>query len=233
MSTSPHLPGFPAYVTGSTDAPRAVIVLQEAYGVNDHIRGVADRFASRDYFAVAPHLFHRSGSPEIAYGDLERVMPLMAEITSAGLTNDLNATTEFLHSLDYGPSSVGVVGFCMGGSVALYAATLPGVGAAVTFYGGGLTTGRFGLPPLLEIASEVRVPWLGLYGDQDASIPSDDVESLRAVVAKLPVTTEIVRYPNAGHGFHCDARPTAYDEDAALDAFARTLVFFSDQLSEK
>jgi carboxymethylenebutenolidase len=208
-------------------------VLQEAFGVNDHIRDVADRFADAGFFVVAPHLFHRNGSPEVPYDDLERAKSLIGELTFEGLTNDLSATTDFLDSIGYGSSSIGVVGFCMGGSVALYAATLPGVGAAVTFYGGGLTKGRMGLPPLLELAHDLRAPWLGLFGDLDTSIPSDDVEALRVVLTKLPITTAIVRYPDAGHGFHCDARPAVYNEDAAYDAYRRALDFFDEQLSDK
>lgn len=233
MSTSKLSPGFPVYVTGSTETPRALIVLQEAFGVNDHIRNVADRFADAGFFVVAPHLFHRSGAPDVAYDDFERAMSLMAEITLEGLTNDLNATTDFLNSLGYGSSSIGVVGFCMGGSVAFYAATLSGVGAAVTFYGGGLTKARLGLPPLVELATELKAPWLGLFGDLDTSIPSDDVETLRAIAAKVAVTTSIVRYPEAQHGFHCDARPAAYNEEAAHDAYRRALDFFGEQLSDK
>lgn len=233
MSEAPHSLSFPVYVTGSTEAPRALVVLQEAFGVNDHIRDVADRLADAGFFVVAPHLFHRNGSPEVAYEDFDRVMPLMAELSVEGLTNDLDATTKFLSSLGFGPASVGVVGFCMGGTVALYAATLAGVGAAVSFYGGGLTKGRFGLPPLLELATSLRAPWLGLFGDLDTSIPSNDVETLRSVLTAVPVTTEIVRYPEAQHGFHCDARPAVYNDAAARDAYRRTLDFFGEHLRDK
>jgi len=233
VSAAPDSPGFPVYVTGSTEAPRALIVLQEAFGVNDHIRDVADRLAGAGYFVIAPHLFHRNGSPEIAYDDFDRVRPLMAELTVEGLTNDLDATTKFLGSLGFGPASVGVVGFCMGGTVSFYAATLAGVGAAVSFYGGGLTMGRFGLPPLLELATSLRAPWLGLFGDLDTGIASDDVETLRSVLASVPVTTEVVRYRDAQHGFHCDARPAVYNDAAARDAYRRTLDFFDEQLRDK
>jgi carboxymethylenebutenolidase len=233
VSPTPLSPGFPVYVTGSTESPRALIVLQEAFGVNAHIRDVADRLGDAGYFVVAPHLFHRNGSPEIAYDDFDRVMPLMADLTVEGLTNDLDATTDFLQSLGFGPASVGVVGFCMGGTVALYTATLARVGAAISFYGGGLTKGRFGLPPLLELATALKAPWLGLFGDLDTSIASDDVEALRSVLAAVPVTTEIVRYPDAEHGFHCDARPAVYNDVAARDAYQRTLDFFGEQLRDK
>lgn len=233
MSNTERLPRFPVYVTGSGEAPRALIVLQEAFGVNDHIRDVADRFADAGFFVVAPHLFHRSGSPEVPYNDLERARRLIGELTFEGLTNDLNATTDFLNSLGYGSSSIGVVGFCMGGSVAFFAATHTSVGASISFYGGGVRTGRMGLPPLLELATKLMAPWLGLFGDLDAGIPIEDVEALREAAAKAHAMTDVVRYPDAGHGFHCDARPALYNEDAARDAFRRALDFCGEHLSDK
>jgi carboxymethylenebutenolidase len=233
VSSNQHSPGFPVYVSGSSEEPRALVVLQEGFGVNDHVRNVADRFTDADYFVVAPHLYHRSGSPEVPYDDVNQAVSLMSEMSAPGLTNDLNATTDFLGTLGYGSSSIGVVGFCMGGSVAFYAATLATVGAAVSFYGGGVTKGRMGLPPLLELAPALRAPWLGLFGDLDAGIPSEDVEALREATARANVKTQIIRYPDAHHGFHCDARPGAHNEDAARDGYRRTLDFFGERLADK
>ncbi|MGC2167951.1 MAG: dienelactone hydrolase family protein [Acidimicrobiales bacterium] len=223
-------PGFPVYVTGSTDSPKALIVIQEGFGVNDHIRNVADRFTDDGYFVIAPHLYHRSGSSEIPYDDIESAVAQMATLTKDGLTNDLGAATNFLAGLGFNPASIGIVGFCMGGSVALYAATIGTIGAAVSFYGGGISVGRMGLPPLLEVAEDLVSPWLGLYGDLDAGIPISDVEDLRTLTDSLPVVTEIVRYPQAGHGFHCDARANAFNEQASRDAAERTREFLDAQL---
>jgi carboxymethylenebutenolidase len=233
MSDSTTRAGFPIYASGKTDAPRAVIVLQEAFGVNDHIRGVADRFADEGYLAVAPQLFHRDGSPEIAYDDFSSAMPFMANLTKQGLTNDLNATTDFLATLGFHAPNIAAVGFCMGGTVSFFAATLGTVGAAASFYGGGVTTGRFGFAPLVELAADLRCPWLGLYGDLDQSIPVDQVEALREATNAAPVPTEIVRYPEGQHGFHCDARPDSFNEAAATDARGRALAFFAEHLSDK
>lgn len=231
MSETPPA-GFPLYASGKTDSSRAVIVIQEAFGVNAHIRSVADRFAGEGYLAVAPQLFHRDGSPEIPYDDFSSTMPYMANLTKQGLTNDLGATTDFLATLGFHAPNVAAVGYCMGGTVSFFAATLGTIGAAASFYGGGVVTGRFGLPPLLDLAAELTCPWLGLYGDLDQSIPADQVEALRAATRAASVTTEIVRYPDAQHGFHCDARPS-YDEAAALDAHARALAFFAEHLVDK
>ncbi len=233
MSDESRPGGFPIYASGQTGANRALIVIQEAFGVNDHIRSVADRFADEGFLSVAPHLFHRDGSPEVPYDDFKQAMPLMGALTKEGLTNDLNATTDFLATLGFTPANIGVVGFCMGGTVSFYAATLGTVGAAASFYGGGLANGRFGLPPLIELAPELKCSWIGLYGDLDQSIPTEQVEQLRSVTAALPVATEVVRYPEGQHGFHCDARPDNYNEAAAHDAYQRTLAFFAQHLSDK
>lgn len=232
--TSPNSSaGFPVYASGQTDAARAVIVLQEAFGVNGHIRNVADRFADEGFLAVAPHLFHRDGSPEVPYDDFASAMPLMAKLTKQGITNDLNAATEFLATLGFSAANIGAVGYCMGGTVAFFAATLGTVGAATSFYGGGVVTGRFGLPPLVELAADLRSPWLGLYGDLDQSIPVEQIEALRAATSAVSVPTQIVRYAEGNHGFHCDARPDAFNAAAASDAHARTLDFFAQYLSDK
>ncbi len=225
--------GFPVYASGKTDAPRAVIVVQEAFGVNAHIRSVADRFADEGYLAVAPQLFHRDGSPEIPYDDFASAMPLMANLTMQGITNDLNATTDFLATLGFHAANIATVGFCMGGTVAFFAATLGTVGAAASFYGGGVATGRFGFPPLVELAADLKCPWLGLYGDLDQSIPVEQVEALREATNAVSVPTEIVRYAEGQHGFHCDARPDAFNEAAASDARARALGFFAEHLRDK
>jgi carboxymethylenebutenolidase len=225
--------GFPVYASGNTDSPRAVIVLQEAFGVNHHIRDVADRFSDEGYLAVAPQLFHRDGSPEVPYDDFQAAMPYMANLTRQGLTNDLNATTDFLATLGFHAPNIAAVGFCMGGTVSFFAATLGTIGAAASFYGGGVATGRFGLPPLIELAADLQSPWLGLYGDLDQGIPVDQVEALRAATKSTSVDTAIVRYADGKHGFHCDARPDAYNEVAAADAYARALAFFAEHLSDK
>jgi carboxymethylenebutenolidase len=205
--------GFPVYVAGSTDATRAVVVVQEAFGVNDHIRSVVERFVS--------------------YDDFPEAMKYMANLTKEGISNDLMATTDFLATGGYQAADIAVVGYCMGGTVSFYAATLGTFGAAASFYGSGIENGRFGFAPLLELAKDLRCPWIGLYGDLDQGIPVEQVEALRGATAKSKLRTEIVRYADAAHGFHCDARPAAYNESAAVDAHQCTLDFFDAELSDK
>jgi len=210
----------------------AVVVIQEAFGVNGHIEDVTRRFADAGYRAVSPHLFHRTGDPVLDYGDFGKVMPHMQALNEGGLVSDLDATLGHLSAAGFGTSQVGIVGFCMGGTVAFLAAVRYPLGAAVTYYGGGVSEGRFGLPPLVEMAPDLQAPWLGLYGDLDQSIPVEDVESLRAAVANARVQAGIVRYPDAGHGFHCDARDS-YHESSAADSWQRTLEWFGRYLAHE
>jgi carboxymethylenebutenolidase len=218
---------FDAEPRGS--ARGGVVVVQEAFGVNDHIQDVCLRFAAEGYRAVSPHLFHRSGDPVFEYSNLEEVMPHMQALTEGGLRADLNATLNHLGSAGFEASRVGVVGFCMGGTVTFLAAVQHSLGAAATFYGGGIAEGRFGTPPLVELAPQLRTPWVGLFGDRDKGIPVEQVEALRQATSKAPVPTEVVRYAEAGHGFHCDARPS-YHEPSAQAGWRHTLHWFAGHM---
>lgn len=213
------------------DARRAVIVIQEAFGVNDHIEDVTRRFAAAGYHAVAPAIFHRAGGGTAPYDDFEKVLPLFEGLTDAGILMDVGAAIDHLHERGFADESIGVVGFCMGGRATFLVSLEHELGAAVGFYGGGIVTGRFPqFPPLIDRAGELKTPWLGLFGDLDASIPVEDVEVLRARLAEVEVPASVLRYANAEHGFHCDVRPS-YDAEAATDAWQQTLIWFSEHLA--
>lgn len=211
------------------DARAAVIVVQEAFGVNHHIEDVTRRFAGAGYRAVSPHLFHRTGDPTLPYDDFSQIMPHMQALSDKGIGDDLDATLAYLAGAGFEAGRVGIVGFCMGGTVSFYAAARYPLGAAVTFYGGGVAGGRFGYPSQVDEAPHLRTPWLGLYGDRDQSIPVEEVEQLRAAAGRATVATEVVRYPEADHGFHCDAR-ASYHQPSAEDAWRRTLDWFGHHL---
>jgi carboxymethylenebutenolidase len=223
----------PLDIAGSPESSRAVIVIQEAFGVNDHIREVVGRFADAGYYALAPELFHRVGSPEVDYDNFPEAMTAMASLDADGIGFDLAAAAGFLGDAGFHQSSIAIVGYCMGGTVAFYGATLGIVGAAATFYGGGIEAGRFGFAPLLELAPRLQCDWIGLYGDLDKGIPVEQVEALRTAAATSDHVTEIVRYGDAEHGFHCDARPAVFNPDAAADAHAQTLAFFCAHLRDR
>jgi carboxymethylenebutenolidase len=222
---------LPLYVSRPETAPTAaMIIVQEAFGLTDHIKDVTDRAAAAGYLAVAPVLFHREGSPVLDYGDRDSAMALIATLTDAGLTADVEATLGWLAGEGVAAGRTVIVGFCMGGSISYVVGARLGLAAAVTFYGGGISAGRFGMPSMLDLVPTRKSPWLGLFGDQDKGIPSEQVEELRTALAGSERPAEIVRYPQAQHGFHCDDRPAVYDSQAAPDAWARTLAFVAEQL---
>jgi carboxymethylenebutenolidase len=228
--TTPDGP-MPAYAaTPDGDAKGGVLVVQEAFGLTSHIESICRRLADAGYTAVAPALFHRSGSPVFEYGEFEKVMPVMKELAADGIRADLAATFDHLESQGFAGTRTGIVGFCMGGTVALIAGAERALGAAVTFYGGGIAQGRFGFEPMLDLAPRLQSPWLGLFGDLDQGIPVDDVEALRTAAATAPVDTQVVRYADAGHGFNCDDRD-AYHEPSATDGWTRTLAWFDQHIA--
>jgi len=209
-----------------------VVAIQEAFGVNPHIEDVTRRLAAAGYHAVAPDLFHRGGPGGVAdYGDFETVIKLFGTVAGDdAIVVDVNAALDYLRRAGFADTSIGIVGFCFGGRASFLTALRSTIGAAVGFYGGGIVTGRFPqFPTLIDEAATLRTPWLGLFGDLDGSIPVEDVETLRTALVAAPVATEIVRYADAKHGFHCDARDD-YNPDAAADAWARTLDWFAAHL---
>lgn len=211
-------------------ASRAVVVIQEAFGVNSHIEDVARRFAAQGYHAVAPHLFHRTGGGVVPYGDLAAALAQLQALRDEAFLADVDAVLGHLAGAGLPAARTGIVGFCMGGRVTFLVAARRALGAAVGFYGGGIVTQRFPqFPPLVGEAGSLKTPWLGLFGGRDESIPVADVERLRAELTAAPVATEVVLYPDAAHGFFCDQRD-AYHPEAAADAWSRTLAWLDRHL---
>lgn len=215
------------------DPKGALVVVQEAFGVNDHIEDVARRAASAGYHAVAPHLFHRTGGGTIPYGERDKVMAHFSTLDDTKILDDLDATLAHLRDAGWQDAGIGAVGFCVGGRITFLCALQRSIGAAIGFYGGSIVTARRqSMPSLVGDASALQTPWLGMFGDKDASIPVEDVETLRAALKAAPVETEIVRYPNADHGFHCDQRPN-YEPDSAADAWRRTLAWLERHVTPR
>ena len=223
---------YEAVPEGRTSAARgAVIVVQEAFGVNEHIESVTDRLAERGYHAVAPHFFHRAGGGTVPYGDFSKVIPKYEHLNDEGILVDVDATRGHLHDAGWADASIGIVGFCFGGRVTFLVAARRSIGAAVGYYGGGIVTARFPqFPPLVGEAGSLQTPWLGFFGDQDQSIPVDDVEALRAALEKAPVDHDIVRYAEAGHGFNRDVSADDYRPGPAADAWRRMLAWFDKHM---
>jgi crotonobetainyl-CoA:carnitine CoA-transferase CaiB-like acyl-CoA transferase/dienelactone hydrolase len=212
------------------EAKGAVIVIQEAFGMTDHIKNVCHRLAAEGYLTVAPHLFHRTGDPVIAYDKMQEVMPHISVLNRADLEADLKTTFGHLALAGFTGKQVGIIGFCMGGTIAFHAGAEWALGAAVTFYGGGIEQGRFGLPAMAERAPSLKTPWLGEFGDLDQSIPVAEVKALRQAAAKASVATDVDRYPEADHGFHCNDR-SSFHEASSKVAWAKTVQFLNDHVA--
>ncbi|RIJ69867.1 dienelactone hydrolase family protein [Nakamurella silvestris] len=208
---------------------RGILVVQEAFGITPHIESICRRLARLGFVAAAPHLHHRAGLPAAVATDFAEAKPLMDGWTGAGIRADLRAGIAVLS--DAGCAQVGIIGFCAGGSIALWAAATLPVAAAVSFYGGGLSRSRWeGVPSGLESAAAIRSPWLGVYGDRDTSIPVPEIEELRGVLAGVDVPTDVLRYAEAGHGFNNDTRPDHFHPVAAADAWAHAVAWFDAHL---
>ncbi|MEU7632989.1 dienelactone hydrolase family protein [Nocardia sp. NPDC049220] len=207
-----------------------IVIIQEAFGLTDHIVSVVDRMAGDGWLAVAPALYHRSRNATFDYEDLPPALEMMGTLNPTDMQVDVDAAFTVLEEAGFSEAQCGIVGFCMGGAISLRASTLRELGASVTYYGGGVTFGRFGLPALVDLAPDLKSPWLGLYGDLDHSIPVEGVEQLRARATTAQVPTELIRYADAGHGFNCDDRPDHYNAEASKDAWARMQAWFDQHI---
>jgi carboxymethylenebutenolidase len=203
---------------------RAVIVVEETFGLTEHIRDVTHRFADAGYLAIAPEFLHRSGVAPIEDHDLGRVRELREGTTDTTILGDLDVALARVAELGIAAKQVGIVGFCWGGRVAFLACARRSLGAGVGFYSGGITKkSPFGSEPLIDECTTLQTPWLGLFGDLDHSIPVEEVEELRHRLEGAPVDADVVRYADAGHGFHNDRRHDSYHEASAKDGWDRAL----------
>lgn len=205
-----------------------VLVVQEIFGVHEHIRDVCRRLAKVGYMAVAPELFIRQGDVSQLTDIQQIVKEVVSKVPDAQVMGDLDAVVgwaEASRKADVG--RVGITGFCYGGRIAwLYCAHNPKVRAGVAWYGrlvGQPTELQPKFP--IDIAPLLTVPVLGLYGGADQGIPLDTVEQMRQALARGKTDSEIVVYEGAPHAFHADYRPS-YRKEAAADGWKRLLAWF-------
>lgn len=203
-----------------------LIVGQEAFGVNAHIRDVTERFAREGYIAIAPELFHRTAAGfEGRYDDFPAVAPHMRAMTDAGNEVDLRAVHEWLTSNHGAQMPIAAVGFCMGGRAAFLAAlTLP-LKCAASFYGGGIAPGANG-PGLLGRVNDLRAPVLFFWGGRDRHITPEIRRTIIDGLSAAGKTFVNVEFSDADHGFFCDAR-ASYSPVAAAEAWPLTLAFLA------
>ncbi|NNN05306.1 MAG: dienelactone hydrolase family protein [Elusimicrobia bacterium] len=196
-----------------------MIVLQEAFGVNAHIRDVTDRFAREGYLALAPELFHRSAPAgwEGPYTNFAAAMPHYQALTDAGLLADMTAAHTWLSRVG-GCPDVCAIGFCMGGRAAFLADTALPLKAAVSFYGGGIA------PSLIDHAPKMKAPILLVWGGLDKHIPPESVAAVSKSLRDAGKPFVEAAFSAADHGFHCDAR-ASYHAPSAAQAWALALQF--------
>jgi len=219
--------GMPAFLARPEGAPRpAVLVIQEAFGLNGHIRDVTQRIASEGYVALAPDLYWRGGKGRsVAYEDLAEAIGIMQTLKDPEVVTDVGSAIAYLEKQPFARADrIGITGFCMGGRVSyLVACELADkIRAAAPFYGGGIPIDR---------TAKLKAPVLAFFGEQDGFIPLAFVEQLRAEAAKQKKQVEIVVYPGAGHGFFCNER-SSYDPAAAADAWERLKKFLAAHLGK-
>lgn len=199
---------------------RSVVVIQEWWGLDEHIRDVARRFAGAGFVALAPDLYHGEVAAE---PDDARRLAMNLQLPEAA--QEMAGAADYLAGRDdVAPKQVGAIGFCMGGSLALLlAARSPRVGAVASFYGG--------RPMAPEELRQIRAPVLAIFGERDEGIPPERHAALDSALNEVGVVHTIYVYPGAPHAFFNDSRTHSYRPEAARDAWARALAWFEKYLA--
>jgi carboxymethylenebutenolidase len=210
----------------------AVIVIQEIFGVNEHIRDVTRRIAEQGYVAIAPAIYQRL-APGFETGytpeDIEIGRIYKNQTKASELISDIQATINYLYQLPQTKKTgVATIGFCFGGHVTYLASTLKDIKATASFYGAGITTMTpGGGEPTITRTKDIQGKIYAFFGMKDASIPANQVDQIESELQKYNIPHQIFRYENADHGFFCNHR-SSYNQEAALDAWAKVLELFSN-----
>ena len=222
-----RIPAYRAMPKSGKSFP-VVLVVQEIFGVHEHIKDMCRRFAKLGYMAVAPELYVRQGDVSKLTDIQEIITKVVSKVPDAQVMSDLDAATDWAAKSGKGDTRrLGITGFCWGGRIVwLYAAHNPKLKAGVAWYGRivGLASELQPKHPI-DIAGSLNAPVLGLYGGKDQGIPLDTVEQMRATLKAARNPSEIVVYPDAGHAFNADYRPS-YNKQAAEDGWKRLQQWF-------
>jgi carboxymethylenebutenolidase len=207
-----------------------LLLFQEAFGVNAHIREVTERFARQGYVAIAPELFHRTAPGfEARYDEFPNCLPHMRAMQNESLEADGRAAFEWLRTQGIAENKIAAIGYCMGGRAAFLAGlTLP-IACGVSYYGGGIAPGASG-GGLVGRASELRAPMLFFWGGIDKNITPESVQAVTSALREAKKPFVNVEISNADHGFFCDAR-ASYSAIAAAQAWPLTLAFLNTHLA--
>jgi carboxymethylenebutenolidase len=207
----------------------------EIFGVNDHIRDVTRRVAAEGYVALAPDYFHRTGPGiQLGYDDegMAEGMKHLGQLQANQMIADARDAIGFLRARgDVVGNRIGAMGFCIGGHMTYLTACETDIVAAASYYGGGIAApqGPGGAEPTVARTPKIKGRIECYFGGQDTMIPMDQVDAIRKALADADIDHDVVVYPEADHGFHCDQR-ASYHEASAKDAWRRTLALFDEKL---
>ena len=225
------LPAYRAQPAQGSNFP-VILVVQEIFGVHEHIKDICRRLAHLGYLAIAPELYARQGDPRQCTAIPDILTKVVSKVPDSQVMADLDACVAWAGAHGGDPARLGVTGFCWGGRVTwLYAAHNPQVKAGVAWYGRLTSPGNAMTPKHpLDLAGALKAPVLGLYGGQDAGIPNDTVDKMRTALAASgnPASraSAIHVYPDAPHAFHADYRPS-YRKEEAEDGWQRMRAWFA------
>ncbi len=228
-----QIPAYRAMPSKGKKFPVALVV-QEIFGVHEHIKDICRRFAKLGYMAIAPALYARQG--DVSGMQMEDIMKVVAKVPDSQVMSDLDASVAYARSTGKADAKhVGITGFCWGGRIVwLYSAHSKDLDAGVAWYGRLVAAPNAKPNPLMpqqpiDLVDQLHAPVLGLYGGKDQGIPQDTVEQMKAALkkskSKAAQGSEIIVYPEAGHGFNADYRPS-YNKEAATDGWRRLQAWF-------
>jgi carboxymethylenebutenolidase len=212
----------------------AIIVIQEIFGVNLHIREITDRLAEEGYVAISPAIYQRQAPGfEVGYSDadVEIGRKYKEQTTATELLSDIRATIDYLYSLpQVEQNGVGAIGFCFGGHVVYLAATIEEIKATASFYGAGIVNSCPGeTEPTILRTKDISGTIYTFFGTEDPLIPNEQTDEIEAALKKHNISHQVFRYEGATHGFMCDRRES-YHPAAAKDAWEKVLDLFSQKL---
>ena len=220
------IPAYRAMPSTGKSFP-VILVVQEIFGVHEHIKDVTRRFAKAGYMAIAPELYYRQGDVSQLTDSKEIFAKVVNNVPDSQVMSDLDSAVAWASKNGGNAEKLGITGFCWGGRIVwLYAAHNPKVDAGVAWYGR-LVGDKTGMTPMqpIDLVEKINAPVLGLYGGADAGIPNDTVERMNAALAKAGKKSTIHLYPDTPHGFNADYRPS-YRKEQATDAWKRALDWF-------
>lgn len=209
-----------------------VILIQEAFGVNAHIKDVAHRLAKEGFLVLAPELYHRLEKHlQIPYSDRQAFMPIMGTLTNEGMICDLKAVLDFLPQHPRAAfDQVYTLGFCVGGFASMLAATELPIQGAIAYYGAGMVRAREGLKlsPIVGQFPNINCPVLLFFGTDDASIPENDLVEIKKSLTRNTIEHDLIIYPESDHGFFCNERKT-YNHSAASKSWQKTITWLQER----